>query len=212
MKEELQNTRKDYNLSSLEEKDLKPTPVEQFEQWFSEYEKMGSVDYNAMVLSTINNSGAPVSRVVLLKGLHNGGFEFYTNYDSHKGQDIEKEPRVALNFFWPLLERQVRVEGVAHKLTQAESDQYFNSRPLGSRLGAWASPQSRVIRDRGFLENRLEEVTEKYGEQVPRPANWGGYRVMPQRVEFWQGRRNRLHDRLVYLKAGNNWKIERLAP
>ncbi len=212
MKEELQKVREDYTLSSLHKNDLKDSPIEQFEDWFKQYQQTGALDYNAMVLSTINKSGTPKSRVVLLKGLDKGGFEFYTNYLSQKGEDIAHNAQVALNFFWAKMERQVRVEGEAVKLEPSESDQYFHSRPIGSQIGAWASPQSQVIPDRKVLEQRLEELSHKYGHEIPRPDFWGGYRIIPNRVEFWQGRSNRLHDRLVYVKNGEGWDLERLAP
>ncbi len=212
MNEELQNAREDYQRGSLSENELNGNPVQQFELWFNQYKSSGVADYNAMVLSTINNSGKPASRVVLLKGIDQGGFEFYTNYSSSKGQDIKNNPAVALNFFWPSLERQVRVEGRAFEMSARESDAYFKSRPLGSRLGAWVSPQSAIIPDRKYLENRLEEIQRKYGEDIPRPDHWGGYRVIPEMMEFWQGRSNRLHDRIMYTRTKDGWKIDRLAP
>ena len=213
MSKELQGTRKDYTQSVLDKKHVLNNPVEQFTSWYNEYAKTDAIDPNAMTLSTVNSAGRPVSRIVLLKGITKGGFEFYTNYDSHKGQEMANNHWVCLNFFWPELERQVRIEGKVEKVSAKESDAYFNSRPLGSRIGAWASPQSQVIESRDVLEERLQKYTIELGENVTRPPHWGGYRIMPTRIEFWQGRASRLHDRLVYtLQANNEWKIDRLAP
>ncbi len=167
-----------------------------------------------MTLATINGESKPVARIVLLKNVDERGFIFFTNYTSRKGQNLADNPWASLVFWWAELERQVRVEGKVEKISDIESDQYFNSRPIGSQLGAWASPQSQVIPNRDFLEHSLDEFTNKYENKViPRPQNWGGYRVIPHLVEFWQGRQNRLHDRLCYsLKPNGQWQIDRLAP
>jgi pyridoxamine 5'-phosphate oxidase len=171
------------------------------------------METNAMTLATVNNENKPAARIVLLKGVDHG-FLFFTNYESDKGEELARHPYAALTFFWPELERQVRVEGRVEKISEAESDEYFFSRPLGSQIGAWTSPQSHVIQDREFLERRQEEIEEKFkSEKMTRPQHWGGYRVIPQSVEFWQGRPSRLHDRLKYeLDETGNWQISRLAP
>lgn len=214
MRKELQDTRKDYTLKVLDRDHISADPIEQFLSWYKEYVDAEPIDVNAMTLGTVNSSGKPSSRIVLLKGVTQGGFEFYTNYDSAKGNEMEQNPWVCLNFFWPELERQIRIEGKVEKLTAAESDEYFYSRPLGSRIGAWASPQSQVIENREVLEEKLVEITAKFeGKEVERPPHWGGYRVMPELIEFWQGRASRLHDRMRYVKdESGEWKIERVAP
>ena len=214
MRKELQETRKDYTLQVLDRDHISSDPIEQFLSWYKEYIDAEPIDVNAMTLSTVHPSGKPTSRVVLLKGVTQGGFEFYTNYNSAKAQDMKKNPWVCLNFFWPELERQIRIEGKVELLSEEESDEYFNSRPLGSRIGAWASPQSEVIEGREVLEKKLVELNAKFdSEEVTRPPHWGGYRVMPDLIEFWQGRASRLHDRMRYVKdEGGNWKIERVAP
>ncbi|WP_417610323.1 pyridoxamine 5'-phosphate oxidase [Owenweeksia hongkongensis] len=213
MSKELQNTRKDYTQSVLDEHHVSNNPVEQFAVWYSEYVTTQAIDPNAMTLSTINSAGKPTSRIVLLKGITKSGFEFYTNYDSNKGKEMENNPWVCLNFFWPELERQVRIEGKVEKVSAEESDAYFNSRPLGSRVGAWASPQSQVIESRDVLEERVRKYALEMTEDVTRPPHWGGYRVIPNLMEFWQGRASRLHDRLLYtLQENGQWKIDRLAP
>lgn len=213
MNKELQNTRKDYTQKVLDREHVSDDPIDQFATWYNEYTKVEPIDPNAMTLSTVKVDGRPTSRIVLLKGLSKGGFEFFTNYSSAKGHDMDNDNRVCLNFFWPELERQIRVEGVVEKLSTEESDEYFNSRPEGSRIGAWASPQSQVIESRKVLEDRLAELMVEMHNNVTRPPHWGGYRVNPNLVEFWQGRASRLHDRLVYTKSlEGNWKIERLAP
>lgn len=203
--------RKSYEKHSLELEDLKKAPHEMLELWLSEVEELH--DYNAMVVSSVDASGQPHSRVVLLRGLNEEGLKFYTNYSSHKGQELEQNNKVALNFFWPTVERQVRVEGELHKLTDAESDAYFHSRPRESQIGAWVSPQSSIIESREVLNERFRAYTDKFeGHAVPRPAHWGGYRIRPNYFEFWQGRPNRLHDRLCYRLIEGSWKIDRLAP
>jgi pyridoxamine 5'-phosphate oxidase len=203
--------RKSYEKHSLEVEDLKATPHEMLEFWLSEVEDLH--DYNAMVVSSVDASGQPHSRVVLLRGVNEEGLKFYTNYSSHKGQELEQNNKVALNFFWPTVERQVRVEGELYKLTDAESDAYFNSRPRESQIGAWVSPQSSTIESREVLNERFRDYTDKFeGHPVPRPAHWGGYIIRPKYYEFWQGRPNRLHDRLTYRLQDGAWKISRMAP
>lgn len=207
--------REDYAKGSLSENDTLGNPIEQFERWFQQALDGEVVEPNAMVLSTINREGFPSSRVVLLKDLKSEGFSFFTNYTSQKGQDIEQHGKVSLLFFWPELQRQVRIEGIVEKLPAEDSDEYYASRPRGSQIGAWASPQSQVIADRSVLEERVATYEEKFAGQplVPRPTFWGGYLVKPVRMEFWQGRSSRLHDRIVYTKAENNsWTKKRLAP
>jgi pyridoxamine 5'-phosphate oxidase len=203
--------RKSYEKHSLEVEDLKATPHEMLEFWLSEVEELH--DFNAMVVSSVDASGQPHSRVVLLRGVNEDGLKFYTNYSSNKGQELELNNKVALNFFWPTVERQVRVEGELHKLSDAESDAYFNSRPRESQIGAWVSPQSSTIDSREVLNERFREFTDKFeGHLVPRPAHWGGYIIRPKYFEFWQGRPNRLHDRLTYSLVEGNWSIGRMAP
>lgn len=203
--------RKSYEKHSLEVEDLKATPHEMLEFWLSEVEELH--DFNAMVVSSVDASGQPHSRVVLLRGVNEEGLKFYTNYASHKGQELEQNNKVALNFFWPTVERQVRVEGELFKLSDAESDAYFNSRPRESQIGAWVSPQSSTIDSREVLNERFREFTDKFeGHPVPRPAHWGGYIIRPNFYEFWQGRPNRLHDRLTYRLQDGVWKISRMAP
>lgn len=203
--------RKSYEKHSLEVEDLKAIPHEMLEFWLSEVEELH--DFNAMVVSSVDASGQPHSRVVLLRGVNEEGLKFYTNYSSHKGQELEQNNKVALNFFWPTVERQVRVEGELHKLSDAESDAYFNSRPRESQIGAWVSPQSSTIDSREVLNERFREFTDKFeGHPVPRPAHWGGYIIRANYYEFWQGRPNRLHDRLTYRLQDGAWKISRMAP
>ncbi|TAE55331.1 MAG: pyridoxamine 5'-phosphate oxidase [Bacteroidetes bacterium] len=214
MREEVAHIRKDYLLKRLDEHETQADPILQFEQWFQEAIRAEVPEPNAMSLSTVEQ-GRPSSRIVLLKGFDSQGFVFYTNYLSRKGGEIASNPFVALNFFWPDLERQVRIEGLAGKTSAAESDAYYQSRDRGSRIGAWASPQSRVIPAREFLEARVAEVSSQFEGQelIPRPEHWGGYRVVPDYLEFWQGRKSRLHDRLTYRLSENGvWQRERLAP
>jgi pyridoxamine 5'-phosphate oxidase len=205
--------RHDYNLKGLHETDLDPDPLKQFKLWFNDVVNAGISEANAMLLSTAFN-GRPSGRIVLLKDLNETGFSFFTNYQSKKGEEIEANPQVALTFFWKEFERQVRIEGSIQKTADAESDEYFAVRPRGSQIGAWVSDQSEVITGRDILETKTRELNERFeGQTVPRPPHWGGYRVIPDYIEFWQGRPSRLHDRLAYLKtAENSWKIERLSP
>lgn len=203
--------RKSYDKHSLELEDLKDTPHEMLELWLSEVSDLP--DYNAMVVGSVDALGQPHSRVVLLRGLNEEGLRFYTNYHSNKASDFNANNKVALNFFWPSVERQVRVEGELFKLSDSESDAYFHSRPRESQIGAWVSPQSEIIDSREVLNERFREYTEKFeGHEVPRPANWGGYLIRPKYFEFWQGRPNRLHDRLAFVLLENNWTVKRMAP
>jgi len=210
----LADLRKDYTLAGLLEKDLAKDPFRQFERWFQEAEAAKIPEPNATVLATVGADGRPSTRIVLLKGFDGRGFTFFTNYDSRKGRELAANPLASLNFPWIAMERQVNVEGRVVKITREESDAYFHSRPQGSQLGAWVSQQSSVISGRAVLEDVLKTYEKKYaGQTVPLPPNWGGYRLIPDRVEFWQGRRSRLHDRLRYRReADGAWIVERLAP
>ena len=215
MQKDLGDYRKIYEKRELKESEVPDNPLQLFGQWFHEVEAIGSSDEpNAMNLSTHGLDGFPKNRMVLLKGYTYEGFIFYTNYLSEKGEAIRMDPRVCLSFYWQVLERQVIVKGRAEKLPENLSDGYFESRPEGSKLGALVSDQSQVIPSREFLEDALKAAEEKFrGKEVPRPAHWGGYLVRPESLEFWQGRPNRLHDRLRYtLQEDWNWKLERLAP
>ncbi|WP_435625218.1 pyridoxamine 5'-phosphate oxidase [Flagellimonas sp.] len=215
MQQDLSDYRKSYEKSELLEGTVKENPMEQFQKWFYEVEATdGLEEPNAMTLATIGLDGFPKSRVVLMKKYTFEGFIFYTNYNSEKGKAIEEHPEVCLSFFWPNMERQIIIKGTVEKIAENLSDGYFESRPLGSRLGAIVSPQSDVIPSREVLETKLTQLAEEYeGKEVERPSYWGGYLVRPVSLEFWQGRPNRLHDRIRYtLQEDYNWKIERLAP
>lgn len=203
-----------YKLGELSENELAPDAIAQFRKWFAEALEKDVMEPNAMTLATSSTDGRPSARIVLLKDLDDAGFGFFTNYESQKGTELNTNPVAALLFFWPELQRQVRVVGKVVKMPAAQSDAYFSSRPAGSRLGAIASPQSREITDRTELDARLAELEQRYadGADIPRPAHWGGYRLQPDTIEFWQGRDNRLHDRLVYSREGTRWKLVRLAP
>ncbi len=205
---------KEFKLRELRESDLDSNPFRQFQKWFEEALKADPVYANAMTLATANRGGKPSARMMLLKGFDDNGFVFYTNSESNKGEDLSQNPRAALVFWWSQLEWQVRIEGRVEKVSDEEADSYFKTRPKGSQLGAWASQQSRVIRSREVLDNRMEELEAKYSDvDVPRPPYWLGYRLAPESIEFWQGRPHRLHDRLRYRLADDGkWVIERLAP
>lgn len=212
-KEKLQQLREDYSKSALDESEILEDPVQQFEKWMEEALKSEVPEPNAMTLSTVDMQQKPHSRVVLLKGIEDGNFIFFTNYASQKGEEMEENPNVALCFLWLELERQVRIEGEAEKLPGEQSLAYFKERPYKSQLGALASNQSAVVPNRAFLEERFKELEGKYAEgEVPKPETWGGYKVKPEVFEFWQGRRSRLHDRIKYEKVGNKWDIKRLSP
>ena len=207
----IKDLRTDYQKSELNVKDLTEEPITLFQQWLSQAINYSN-DANAFVLSTVNSNGVPSSRVLLLRDATEKGFSFFTNYSSRKSQEIEVNPNVCMNFFWPEMERQVRINGSISRLSEQESDDYFNSRPYESRIGAWCSPQSQVIESREVFENKIQELKKKYPNEVPRPENWGGYTIVPNEIEFWQGRASRLHDRFLYSKEGENWTINRLAP
>ena len=210
----LADLRKDYSLAGLAEKDLARDPFRQFDKWFQEAEAAKIAEPNAMTLATAARDGRPSARTVLLKGVDGRGFVFYSNYESRKGRELESNPRVTLLFPWIALERQVIVEGPVTRVTREESEAYFHSRPLPSQLSSWVSQQSSIISGRKALEDSMKELEKKYaGRTVPLPPHWGGFRVAPETVEFWQGRRSRLHDRLRYRReADGGWTVERLAP
>jgi pyridoxamine 5'-phosphate oxidase len=214
MAHSIADIRKDYILSSLSESDVEKDPMVQFERWWAEALNSDISEVNAMTLATASAEGVPSARIVLLKGFDKDGFIFFTNYESFKGKDLLENPRACLVFFWKELERQVRITGVVNKLDAAANDEYYYSRPTGSQIGAIASPQSHVIENREWLENRVKDLNEAFSnKKITRPLNWGGFIVQPVSVEFWQGRESRLHDRIQYtLQEGGNWLIERLAP
>jgi pyridoxamine 5'-phosphate oxidase len=207
--------RQEYMRTGFAEAQAHADPLVQFERWFDDARAAELPLANAMTLATVSASGAPTARIVLLKGLEHGGFVFYTNYRSRKARELAARPFACLLFLWADLERQVRIEGRVEQVTPQDSDTYFASRPLGARLSAWASAQSDTVPDRAALESALEAMRAKYGERPPRPPHWGGYRLDPEAIEFWQGRADRLHDRLLYRRAAGSagrWSIERLAP
>ena len=215
MTQALADMRRDYTRDGLTEAQAPAEPFALFHQWFADAVKteQAPVEANAMTLATVDKDGRPHCRILLLKGLDEQGFTFFTNYDSAKGQHLAANPFAAMTFFWPTLERQVRIEGRVVKVTPAESDAYYQVRPLGSRIGAWASPQSQVISGRGQLDELLAETERRFMEIAPHcPEHWGGYRLLPERIEFWQGRASRLHDRLNYRLEDAAWLRERLAP
>jgi pyridoxamine 5'-phosphate oxidase len=204
--------RQEYMRAGLGEADADRDPMRQFERWFEDALRARLPLPNAMTLATISAQGAPSARVVLLKGIENGGFSFYTNYRSRKARELEAHGTACLLFMWSELERQVRIDGRIERVSAAESDAYYASRPLGARLSAWASPQSERVASRATLEAAMAEARARFGEAPPRPEHWGGYRVLPTGFEFWQGRADRLHDRLLYSREGGDWRIARLAP
>jgi len=210
----LADIRREYTMSSLDISDVTKDPLKQFNRWFTEAIDSKLPEPNAMNLATVTENGTPSSRIVLLKGVENGQFIFFTNYQSQKGKELEKNPACALTFFWPELERQIRIVGVAGRIDAKASEAYFQSRPRSSQIGAWASPQSSMIENRQILEDRVLEIEKRFmGKEVlPKPNQWGGFGVTAHEVEFWQGRPNRLHDRITYLLINEVWKISRLAP
>ena len=209
----ISDIRKEYCLRSLSERDVAPSPFTQFYSWWGDATAGDIEEVNAMTLATADGAGKPSARIVLLKGVNAEGFEFFTNYDSHKAKEMAINENVALVFFWKELERQVRIEGSVSKTTAAVSDEYFLSRSSESRIGAWSSPQSNVIASREILEENVSEIKKKFEDkEVTRPPFWGGYIVKPDMIEFWQGRPNRLHDRIAYLRENDKWRIKRLAP
>jgi pyridoxamine 5'-phosphate oxidase len=211
--EYIKSLRTNYSKHSLDEKEVNADPLRQFELWMKEAIEAKVNEPHAMVVSTVDKNGKPSSRILLLREVSDKGFSFYTNYHSRKGSDIEQNPFVCLNFFWPELERQVRVEGKLSKQTDRESDEYFETRPRESQLGAWVSTQSHVLKSREELERKFAETEQKFsGKPIPRPPYWGGYNLKPERLEFWQGRPHRLHDRIQYTINMDSWKIERLFP
>ena len=210
----LSEIRRNYILHTLDEHDAGDDPIAFFEKWFNQAVEVQSHEPTAMMLSTVDEKGRPSSRMVLLKGLVRGAFRFFTNYNSLKGKQIKKNPYGSLLFFWPELERQVRVQGKIERISEIDSDEYFNSRPFESKVSAVISPQSEVIPDRGYLEKLMEDKLSEFGndQQILRPKHWGGYDLKPSKIEFWQGRESRLHDRILFIKIRNKWVRERLAP
>ena len=211
----MENLRKSYQSGKLDLADLTTDPIDLFRRWWHEAIDAEIVEANAMTLATVDSEGRPSARIILLKGITPEGFEFFTNYQSRKADEISENSHVALLFFWKEMERQIRIEGIAEKVTPTRSEAYFQSRPRGSQVGAWASPQSQVIPDRSILENKVNEIESRFSGQdpLPCPEHWGGYIVKPTMIEFWQGRPDRLHDRFRYsLLSNGTWKIDRLAP
>lgn len=212
MNKSIADIRKEYKLQTLDEKDVSANPFDQFTKWWDEASESNIDEINAMTLATADKSGKPSARVVLLKGFDENGFVFFTNYTSTKGRELAENPYCSLVLFWKELQRQVCIEGTVEKLSAGKSDEYFNSRPAGSRIGAWASPQSQPIENRKILDENIAKYQQQFGEQIPRPVHWGGYCVNPYRIEFWQGRTSRLHDRIMYEWKEGRWVIYRLAP
>lgn len=209
---DIKNYRTDYEKHVLNRKDLYENPIQLFDVWLQEAINTIDKDANAFTLSTIDVNSFPSSRVLLLKEVSNDGFVFFTNYNSHKGQEMEVNPKVALNFFWPTLEKQVRIQAEVKKISNKESDAYFQSRPYKSKIAAWASEQSSILKSRSTLEDRYLLFSKKYPDHVPRPKHWGGFLAKPQKIEFWQGRSSRLHDRFCFVLSEGKWTAERLAP
>jgi pyridoxamine 5'-phosphate oxidase len=214
MTSSLADLRKNYSLGALDAADVDRNPFRQFDAWFAQAVDAQLPEPNTMTLATVDSRGRPSARIVLIKGVDERGFVFFTNYESRKGRELAENPFASLLFYWIELERQVRIEGTVVKTSAEESDKYFHSRPVGSRIGAWASEQSQVIESRAVLEAREKEFSAQYGEHPPRPPHWGGYRLIPDAIEFWQGRPSRLHDRLRYTRTSDNgdWQIARLSP
>ena len=210
----LAEIRKEYSKATLDISNVSNDPIDQFNKWFDEALKSKVLEPNAMSLATVSIDNRPSCRIVLLKGVEENKFLFYTNYQSHKGKELENNPVCALTFFWPELERQIRIEGIAGRVAENKSIEYFQSRPLGSQVSAWASPQSTIIDNRIILEDRAKQIEKRFegSTALPKPHQWGGYAVDPLLIEFWQGRENRLHDRLEYIKLDGSWKLHRLAP
>lgn len=209
----IKNLRREYKLNKFSEETVHRDPFKQFEKWFKEVFKYGLVEPNAMILATADDKAKPSVRVVLLKGLSNSGFTFFSNYNSRKGKNLSENSSASLLFFWAELERQVRVEGKISKISRAESQKYFNTRPLESRLAAWASEQSKMIPGRDYLEERFQKFKRQFkGKKIPLPSDWGGYKLVPEYFEFWQGRENRLHDRICFKNENGEWEVVRLAP
>lgn len=209
---DLAGLRRDYARESLSERDVAPDPIVQFEKWFTQAQGAGSIEPNAMTLATTTRDGRPSARIVLLKSVDASGFVFYTDYRSRKGAELESNPHVALCFWWGELQRQVRVTGSIVRASREESEAYYRTRPHGSRIGAWASHQSAPLASREPLEREVQRLEQQYPADVPLPPHWGGYRVTPETVEFWQGRPSRLHDRIVYTREAGRWRIGRLSP
>ncbi len=210
----LDKIRKEYSKASLDISNVLTNPIDQFNKWFGEAMEAEVLEPNAMSLATVGSENRPSCRIVLLKGIEDDRFLFFTNYQSHKGKELENNPVCALTFFWPQVERQVRIEGSVTRVDDRKSEEYFQSRPLGAQIGAWSSPQSSVISGREILEERVKLIEKKYEGQsvLPKPHQWGGFQVEPSMIEFWQGRENRLHDRIEYRKVNGQWTMQRLAP
>lgn len=210
----LDKIRKEYSKASLDISNVLTNPVDQFNKWFGEAMEAEVLEPNAMSLATVGSENRPSCRIVLLKGIEDDRFLFFTNYQSHKGKELENNPVCALTFFWPQVERQVRIEGSVTRVDDRKSEEYFQSRPLGAQIGAWSSPQSSVISGREILEERVKQIEKKYDGKsaLPKPHQWGGFQVEPVMIEFWQGRENRLHDRIEYRKVNGQWTMQRLAP
>jgi len=206
--------REDYRAKTLEIGEVQADPILQFKDWFQAALDSSVKEANAMTVATVDALGKPSARIVLLKGFDENGFIFYTNYESKKGKDLAVNPNISAVFLWKDLERQIRIDGIAKKISRADSLKYYKSRPKGSQIGAWVSPQSQIISDRSILENKMKDLQEKYmsEETLPIPPHWGGYQIQPTTIEFWQGRSSRLHDRICYTLEGKKWKIDRLAP